>query len=202
MAEKPLFFNRIASVFGLFFKWQVENYRRILNRVEGELQLSGYRSVIDIGCGTGTLCKVLQERGLEVTGLDSAEAMLRIAAEKAEKTESGQPLIRFILGDVLNGLPFPEKSFDFATAAFVAHGMMPNDRQFLYNEMRRVARHAILFIDYNERRSLQVDIAERLEGGDYFNFIASVQDELIEQFNHVKVLAAGKNSSIYICKID
>lgn len=199
MSEKPLLFNRVAGVFGLFFRWQVKNYRRILHRVQEDIDFSAYESAIDIGCGTGALCKVMQEYGLEVTGLDTAEAMLAIAERKVGKPGTGAPAIRFVHGDVLSGIPFPEKSFDFATAAFVAHGMLPQDRQLLYSEMGRVAKQAVILIDYNERRSLPVDIVERLEGGDYFNFIESVQDELRERFRNVRVRAGGRNSSVYIC---
>jgi 2-polyprenyl-3-methyl-5-hydroxy-6-metoxy-1,4-benzoquinol methylase len=45
--------------------------------------------VLDLGCGTGTLCCALAERGHRVTGVDPAGPMLAIAATKphAEKVE-------------------------------------------------------------------------------------------------------------------
>lgn len=39
-------------------------------------------SVLDLGCGTGTLCCALAERGHRVTGVDPAAAMLAVAASK------------------------------------------------------------------------------------------------------------------------
>lgn len=39
-------------------------------------------SVLDLGCGTGTLCCALIERGHEVTGVDPAAAMLAVARRK------------------------------------------------------------------------------------------------------------------------
>lgn len=202
MGEKTLLFNRIAAVYGLFFNWQVRNYRNTFANAKEELDLSNYQSVIDIGCGTGALCKVLQEYGLEVTGLDPAEAMLAIATKRAEKTEPNESSIQFIHGDVLNGLPFPDKSFDLVISSYVAHGLMPRERLTLYKEMRRVARHTAVLLDYNEQRSLITDIAEWLEGGDYFNFIGIIKDELVNQFGNLKVIHSSKRSSIYICKID
>jgi ubiquinone/menaquinone biosynthesis C-methylase UbiE len=201
MGEKQLLFNRIATVYGLFFNWQVRNYRRIFDNVKGELDFSTYQSVIDIGCGTGALCKVLQEYGSEVIGLDPAEAMLAIATKKAGKAESNEPGIKFIRGDVLNGLSFRDKSFDLAITSYVAHGFMPKERQILYNEMKRVARHTAVLLDYNDHRSLITDIAEWLEGGDYFNFIGSIHDELMNYFGNLKVINTGKHSAIYVCKI-
>jgi len=46
-------------------------------------------SVLDLGCGTGTLCCAFAERGHRVTGVDSAAAMLAVARGKpyAERIE-------------------------------------------------------------------------------------------------------------------
>jgi len=41
------------------------------------------RSVLDLGCGTGTLCCALAARGHRVTGVDRAAAMLAVAKRKA-----------------------------------------------------------------------------------------------------------------------
>ncbi|MDD4754348.1 MAG: class I SAM-dependent methyltransferase [Desulfitobacteriaceae bacterium] len=194
MGEKPSLFNRIAAVYGLFFKWQVRNYRNIFAHAKEELDFSTYQRAIDIGCGTGALCQVLQEYSMNVTGIDSAEAMLAIAEKKI-------PGIRFMRGDVLKGLPFPDKSFDLAISSYVAHGFMPGERLLLYQEMSRVARHTAVLIDYNEHRSLITDIAEWLEGGDYFSFIGRVRDELMQQFGNLKVINTGKRSAMYICRI-
>ena len=48
------------------------------------LSLTGMRpcSVLDIGCGTGTLCCAFAERGHRVTGVDPAAAMLAVARRK------------------------------------------------------------------------------------------------------------------------
>jgi SAM-dependent methyltransferase len=55
----------------------------------------GARSVLDIGCGTGTLACMLAARGLDVTGLDPAGAMLDVARSKP-----GADAVRWIHGDV------------------------------------------------------------------------------------------------------
>ena len=49
----------------------------------------GLFRVLDLGCGTGTLCCALAQRGHTVTGVDPAAPMLAIAASKphAEKVE-------------------------------------------------------------------------------------------------------------------
>ncbi len=202
MREKAYLFNKIAAVYGLFFSWQVRHYHYIFDNAKEELDFSTYQSIIDIGCGTGALCKVLKECGVDVTGIDPAEAMLAIARKKVGKTKPNQQDIQFIHGDVLNGLPFRDKSFDLAISSYVAHGLMPEERLTLYNEMKRVAKHTAVLIDYNEQRSLITDVVEWLEGGDYFNFIGSIRDELTNHVGNLKVINTGKHSAMYICRIE
>ncbi len=201
MVKKELLFNKIAPVYGLFFSSQVKGYRRLFHQVKGELDLSSYQNIIDIGCGTGALCKVLGERGLAVTGLDPAKDMLAVARKRVGRAGPGQEDIQFVHGDALAGLPFGDKSFDLAISSYVAHGLMPEERQALYGELKRVTRYAVILHDYNERRSLIIDITEWLEGGDYFSFIENVEDELIDQFGDLKVINTGRHSALYLCKI-
>jgi SAM-dependent methyltransferase len=59
----------------------------------------GVRSVVDIGCGTGALAVRLALAGLDVTGVDPAEASLVVARGKP-----GADRVRWILGDA-TGLP-------------------------------------------------------------------------------------------------
>ncbi|MDE6639930.1 MAG: methyltransferase domain-containing protein [Acetatifactor sp.] len=44
--------------------------------------------VVDLGCGTGTLTELMYQKGYDVIGVDTSEAMLNIAMEKKEKTGS------------------------------------------------------------------------------------------------------------------
>lgn len=201
MEKKPFLFNKIAILYGLFFNGQVRNYRNIFEDIKEDFNFSSYQNVIDIGCGTGALCKVLQEHGLEVTGLDPAESMLKVARKKMKNIDPNKPHIEFICGNVLDGLPFSNKSFDIAISSYVAHGLSPKDRMILYDEMKRVARYTAVFYDYNEQRSLLTDIVEWMENGDYFNFIQGIRDELISEFGNLKVINTGPRSALYICKI-
>lgn len=197
-----MLFNKIAPIYRLFFNHQVRKYQSVFNKTKDEIGLSTCDSALDIGCGTGALCKILAEHIPDVTGLDPAEAMLVIAEEKVvSPLAPSSSTIKFIQGDVLDGLPFPDKSFDLAIASYVAHGFNQEDRCLLYAEMKRVARHRVILLDYSERRSWTTNIVEWLEGGDYFRFIQTNKDELIEQFGNLKVISTTKNSAMYICEI-
>jgi SAM-dependent methyltransferase len=54
----------------------------------------GARSILDVGCGTGTFACVLALEGLDVAGIDPAEASLRVARRKP-----GADRVRWYLGD-------------------------------------------------------------------------------------------------------
>lgn len=54
----------------------------------------GARSVLDIGCGTGTFACLLAERGLDVTGVDPAAASIDVARRKPAAEG-----IRWFIGD-------------------------------------------------------------------------------------------------------
>lgn len=39
--------------------------------------------IADIGCGTGTMCNILSERGYDMIGIDGSDSMLNVAKEKS-----------------------------------------------------------------------------------------------------------------------
>ena len=53
--------------------------------------------LLDLGCGTGSLCQIMAEKGFDVIGVDNSEDMLGIAREKA--LESGQEIL-YLLQDM------------------------------------------------------------------------------------------------------
>ncbi len=196
MKTKNSLFNNISSIYGLFFNRQVKHFTTIFDNLKNELDLSNYKNIIDVGCGTGALCNMLYEQGLIVTGIDPAKGMIETAKKKSKYKN-----IEFIEANVLTGLPFEDKSFDVSISSFVAHGLNKNERQKMYDEMKRITKHLVIIYDYNEHRGLITDIAEWLEGGDYFNFIKTIKHELYEKFDDVKIVKANIRSALYIAKL-
>jgi len=192
--KSEFIFNMIAPVYGLFYNWQKKRSAEVIEKARGILDLSSYDSIIDVGCGTGALCAVLFDKGLNVTGIDPAHKMLGIAKRNA----NGKP-IRFIAGNVLEKLPFDDKSFDLAIASYVAHGMGGKERKAMYAEMSRIARNKVIIYDYNQKKSILTTLVERLEGGDYSNFIKNVETEMRQYFPQVEVIQVARQSNWYIC---
>ena len=192
--DSTFLFNTIAPVYGLFYGWQKRRSLQVIDAARDTLDLFDYHSILDVGCGTGALCAVLSDLGFDATGIDPAEKMLGVAKRKA----AGRP-VRFVTGNVLEGLPFEDNSFDVAIASYVAHGMGGKERQVLYREMARVARHKVILYDYNQKRSTLTNIVEWMEGGDYPNFIRNVDTELRQAFSQVDMVQVARQTNWYVC---
>lgn len=62
-------------------------------------------SVIDLGCGTGTIAIPLAQSGIDVTGLDVSESMLSAARHKEASFRGDAPIagrLRWVQGDLRN----------------------------------------------------------------------------------------------------
>ncbi len=188
-------FDSIAPIYGRFFDYQKKHYNAVFENVKKEFDFSGYQNVIDVGCGTGALCSVLNQKGLIVTGIDPSQKMITIAEEKQKNTG-----IKFMNASVLKGLPFEDKSFDISIASYVAHGLKENERAEMYAEMSRITKQLVIIYDYNQNRSVLTNIVEWLEGGDYFNFIRNVRKELKGIFVDVKMIDVDTRASLYVCE--
>ena len=74
-------------------------------------ELSGFGSVLDVGCGDGQISRALARSGCTVTGIDPTERNLEVARERA----GGPTYIKAGATD----LPFDDGSFDAVVACLV-----------------------------------------------------------------------------------
>jgi SAM-dependent methyltransferase len=102
---------------------------------------SGSR-VLDCGCGAGRFGRMAADRGASVAGIDAAEGLIAIAAER---TRSGD----FRVGD-LEALPWHDESFDVVTG-FNAFQFADNKTRALV-EARRVS-HGLVAVVIPTRAS-------------------------------------------------
>jgi SAM-dependent methyltransferase len=77
-----------------------KDYRRECDTITDAFERFGdgaVRTVLDLGCGTGSHALLLAAKGYSVTGVDLSPEMLTIAREKSDRARAG---ICFIAGDV------------------------------------------------------------------------------------------------------
>ena len=106
---------RLAAIYDL-----VEGERGDLDHYLAIADELGARSLLDVGCGTGTLACLAAGRGMDVTGVDPAAASL-----DAARAKPGGERVRWLHGDA-TGLP--ELRVDLATmTANVAHVFLTDE---------------------------------------------------------------------------
>lgn len=186
-------FDRIAPIYGLVFKPQV---RLLHERIARHADLfADCRSVLDIGCGTGAMARVLSERGHAVIGLDGSAGMLSVA----KRLNHDLP-IDFRQGDALVLGEAADLRSDLVVASFVLHGLKQPQRLALYQTMRRLAVRRVIVMDYNQGRKALINLIEWLERGDYFQFIKVAEAEMRSVFPRVTVRNVSGQSAWYICE--
>jgi ubiquinone/menaquinone biosynthesis C-methylase UbiE len=88
--------------------------------VEQIIQEIHNKKVIDLGCGTGTLARILSKKGASVIGIDFSDIMLKLAAKRNEN-------ITYKKGDLHEKLDFEGESFDIALSVMVLHSLSEID---------------------------------------------------------------------------
>jgi ubiquinone/menaquinone biosynthesis C-methylase UbiE len=122
----------------------------------GLAHLAAGESVLDIGCGTGTLAIVAKGQvGAtgKVFGIDASPAMIARANSKAGKAGID---VTFKPA-VAEALPFPEAQFDVVVSTLMLHHLPRKVRQQCAREIRRVLKP--------EGRVLVVDFAHASKSG-------------------------------------
>ena len=102
MADALFEIPRLAQVYD-----PLDPHRSDLDVYAALVRELGARSVLDIGCGTGTFACLLARKGLTVVGLDPAAASLEVARQKL-----GADRVRWIHADVAS---LPVLQVDLAT---------------------------------------------------------------------------------------
>jgi ubiquinone/menaquinone biosynthesis C-methylase UbiE len=100
------------------------------------------RRVLDICTGTGEISIRCARRGAEVTAIDMTPSMMARARAKA-----GPLPIRWFLMDARH-LAFADGAFDVAILSFALHDMPRRVRVEVLREAVRVAREAVVVLDY------------------------------------------------------
>jgi ubiquinone/menaquinone biosynthesis C-methylase UbiE len=98
-------------------------------------------TILEVGCGEGSLVRQLRSRGLKVTGLDLSSAMAKLTSDA-------------LVGDAAR-LPFRDSKFDFVVMYSVAHYFRDlRDSERALNEAERVGSIGIFVGDIPSMKEL------------------------------------------------
>ena len=159
--------NRVMTL-GLDAGWR--------RRAVRELHLAPGARVVDLGCGTGDLCRVLGRAGLRAVGVDMAAGMLARAHTSA-------PLVR---ADALR-LPLRDGSLDGAISGFALRNVV--DITACFREAARVIRSGgrAVFLEVSEPPSPLVRFAHSV----YFRRIVPMVGGLLSDRRAYRYLPAS-----------
>jgi ubiquinone/menaquinone biosynthesis C-methylase UbiE len=103
------------------------------------VELAGIRegeSVLDVGCGTGTLTVAAKRRAGDgaVRGIDASPEMVQVALDKAARQGVDVDFQVALVED----LPFPDASFDVVLSSLMLHHLPDELKRKGFLEIRRV----------------------------------------------------------------
>lgn len=126
--------EEVADDYGRIFRFDAYYYG-ILGMVADEVAAGGYRSVLDLGCGTGNLTALVRERcpGAKVCGVDPAERMVELATDRFRD----DPGVEIRRGEGTK-IPYESESFDCVVSNLALHHVLPELRPLCAGELSRV----------------------------------------------------------------
>ena len=133
--------NLVAPCYDLIFRsfWlgHENDFRRRLIEL---MNLTGNNVVLDVGCGTGTLSRMIANElngAGNISGIDIAPRMIEMSRENVRR--QGQQ-IDYRVGSAL-AIPFEDNNFDVVVTSLVYHQLMsPEERVGTVHEIWRVLR--------------------------------------------------------------
>ncbi|MBM9519597.1 methyltransferase domain-containing protein [Desulforhopalus vacuolatus] len=129
-----------------------KGYDRIIEPMVRNLKIMGLEmspvskntSVLDIGCGTGSLLKIYQKYTENISGIDVSLSMIRVARKKLNEKAN------LIVGSATK-TEFKPHSFDLITCSLILHEVSDVIRIEILKEATRILQNngRILLIDYH-----------------------------------------------------
>ncbi len=146
-----------------------------LQQLVAYLKPSPGARMIDWACGKGRHCKVLNEMGFDVTGVDLSEASIREAQVEENET------LHFFQHDMR--MPFRINYYDFALNVFTSFGYFPSQREHdraIHSMAVGLKRGGTLVLDYInvKKASLELPQSYQQKESDQLVFqVAKWQDD-------------------------
>lgn len=191
--------------------------QRWRGRVAAESLANRPTTILDVGCGTGTLAVLLAQRAnrARVIGLDGDPDILLRAAAKVHEAGANVEM----LSGMADAIPLEDATVDCAISTLVFHHLAPDTKVRALAEIRRVLRPSgrLIIVDYGRPRDplqrmafLYVQLLDGFEntrqhpaGGlplliANAGFNVRVIDRLRTISGTIELLAASPNSAVHI----
>ena len=115
-------------------------YREFHYKFDKILKHLGPGKILDVGCGTGALCRRLSssfDGKAEITGIDFSPAQIEICKKLSEERSDLYPRETYLVSEVYS-LPFETETFDYVISSEVFEHL--SDLQQAANEVVRVCK--------------------------------------------------------------
>lgn len=107
-------------------------YQELIHSLADSVEPRG-KKILDVGCGTGNLAKILHEKGGIVTGLDYSSAGLSVYKNKISDAY-------VILHDITKPLPFESNIFDAVVSSNTLYTIPRHVRPNIFAELYRITK--------------------------------------------------------------
>lgn len=96
--------------------------------------------LLDLGCGTGRLCRHFAARGYDCLGVDLSSAMLETAGQNTPVSLAER--MHWLLANIAEPLPLADQSFDYIACLYSTLGMIrgPEHRAAVLSNIGRLLR--------------------------------------------------------------
>ena len=132
----PALSYRFLTPFYDFIQKYIVRDVRYKNLLIEQADIRPSQSVLDLGCGTGTLAVMVKQKhpSAEVSGLDADPEMLKVARYKSSQLKAP---VKFDVG-FTNNLPYPDQAFDRVLSSIMIHHLKTPDKKKTAQEVFRV----------------------------------------------------------------
>jgi len=141
MSEQIDYYERTAKDYDSMHLAETE-HELALAQLIGIMRHYGYRSLLDVGAGTGRVLRLgkIHLEGVKIHGVEPVDGLREVAYLKGVSPEELKN------GNALN-LDFPDGSWDIVCAFGILHHIPSPEKAIA--EMCRVAKHGVFFSDLN-----------------------------------------------------